>query len=120
MVSGDFAREAKVRDVATGKEINTFHNFGASAALSPDGQCVAFSLEGGIVHVSNAATGKEILRPFRAHDAPVVSIAYSPDGRRLATASWDRTTKIWDATTGRQLRVLRGHDHFLQYLVFSA
>jgi WD40 repeat protein/transcriptional regulator with XRE-family HTH domain len=37
------------------------------------------------------------------HGAGVWSIAYSPDGTRLATASGDETVKIWDAATGQEL-----------------
>src|SRR5262249_51277158 len=36
-------------------------------------------------------------------------VAYSPDGRRLASASWDGKVKIWDAVTGECLRTLEGH-----------
>jgi WD40 repeat protein/serine/threonine protein kinase len=43
------------------------------------------------------------------HTDRVRTIAYSPDGQRLVTASYDGTARVWDASTGRQLLVLRGH-----------
>jgi WD40 repeat protein/serine/threonine protein kinase/TPR repeat protein len=43
------------------------------------------------------------------HTDRVRSIAYSPDGRRLITASYDGTARVWDASTGRQLLILQGH-----------
>ncbi|HZT03949.1 MAG TPA: protein kinase [Steroidobacteraceae bacterium] len=43
------------------------------------------------------------------HTDRVRSIAYSPDGRRLITASYDGTARIWDASTGRQMLILQGH-----------
>jgi WD40 repeat protein len=45
-----------------------------------------------------------------AHDDYVFSVAYSPDGKTLATASQDGTARIFDAATGRGLRTLRGHE----------
>ncbi|HEU5443222.1 MAG TPA: serine/threonine-protein kinase, partial [Steroidobacteraceae bacterium] len=43
------------------------------------------------------------------HTDRVRSVAYSPDGRRLVTASHDGTARVWDAATGRQILVLEGH-----------
>src|SRR5206468_1065208 len=49
------------------------------------------------------------LRTLQGHTHPVISVAFSPNGQRLATASDDRTVKVWDAATGRELRTLQGH-----------
>src|ERR1039458_5978457 len=46
---------------------------------------------------------------LRGHQDSVWSIAWSPDGSKLATASADRTAKVWEAGTGRELLTLRGH-----------
>src|SRR5262245_21159918 len=37
------------------------------------------------------------------HGGPVIGLAFSPDGRTIITASADRTARIWDAATGKEL-----------------
>jgi WD40 repeat protein/serine/threonine protein kinase len=53
------------------------------------------------------------------HDGPVTRARYSPDGRLVATASADRTVRIWDAASGATLRVLRGHAERVNGVAFS-
>jgi WD40 repeat protein/serine/threonine protein kinase len=48
------------------------------------------------------------LRTFKGHTSVVWGVAYSPDGRRLASADWGGTVKVWDATTGQELLTLQG------------
>ena len=51
-------------------------------------------------------------RPARAladHTDRLTSVAIAPDGTWLATASFDKSVRIWDSTTGRQRAVLLGH-----------
>src|SRR5262249_1704327 len=45
---------------------------------------------------------------FEGHGAPVVALAVSPDGATLASASWDRTIRLWPLAGGAP-RVLEGH-----------
>jgi WD40 repeat protein/serine/threonine protein kinase len=59
------------------------------------------------------------LRTIKGHTAEVWSVAFSPDGSRLASASWDQTIKIWDAASGRELHTLTGHDGHVFSVAFS-
>ena len=43
------------------------------------------------------------------HDNYVSSVAWSPNGKRLATGSKDHTAKVWDTATGQELIILTGH-----------
>jgi hypothetical protein len=54
------------------------------------------------------------------HPGGVVALAYSPDGRVLATGGSEGTVGLWDLATGKELRKLKGHDGAVLALAFSA
>ncbi|MBS1788481.1 MAG: PD40 domain-containing protein [Acidobacteria bacterium] len=53
------------------------------------------------------------------HSARVNAVAYSPNGRIIASGGVDQTIKLWDVETGLELRTLRGHTAAVQALAFS-
>ncbi|MBI5760738.1 MAG: hypothetical protein HZA46_19640 [Planctomycetales bacterium] len=53
------------------------------------------------------------------HTGVVNCVAFSPDGQRLASASTDRTVKLWDMTTGQEIQSLKGHTSDVMSVAFS-
>src|SRR5262245_32101257 len=70
-------------------------------ALSPDGKLQALG-KGATVTIVDAVTGKE-LRAIKAHTADVTGIAFSPDGKRLASVGKDKKLCLFDLATGQIL-----------------
>jgi WD40 repeat protein len=59
------------------------------------------------------------LAVLAGHADRVKSAAYSPDGTRIVTASFDHTARIWDARTGAPLLLISGHGDYVESAVFS-
>ncbi|KAK3291304.1 uncharacterized protein B0H64DRAFT_349303 [Chaetomium fimeti] len=59
------------------------------------------------------------LQTFEGHNDPVYSVAFSPDGSRIVSGSADHTIRVWDATSGMEVRKLEGHCGSVRSVAFS-
>jgi WD40 repeat protein len=119
-----------------------FRHAASSAAYSPDGKLLAIGGADNEIWLFDAATGKEV-RHWTAHQARtynpprdpksafdalvnstgkgnVTCLAFAPDGKMLASGGWDDTVRLWDPTTGKEVRKIDAHKAMVAAVVFSA
>ncbi|MFH0895610.1 MAG: caspase family protein [Bacteroidota bacterium] len=72
-----------------------------------------------VVFILPAFSQKPELVIQTGHSGKVSALAYSPDGKFLASAGQDFSIKIWDISTGKELKTLNGHKLYVQSLAFS-
>jgi len=65
------------------------------------------------------APPSHLARTLTGHAEAVWDVAFSPDGRLLASAGYDRTVRLWDPATGSRLRTLTGHTSDVSGVAFS-
>ena len=71
------------------------------------------------VMVENSETKPRDTFPKGAHTGFVESVAFSPDGKTLASGSEDQTIKLWDVATGGNIATLKGHTGSVEAVAFS-
>jgi WD40 repeat protein len=107
-----------------GQQIAAFTTHSArqgAIAFSRDGRLVAIPDDTTVV-VRDADTANDTGKEYpvlRGHSAGVRSAAFSPDGKRIVTASADKTARVWDAEAGKTVAVLEGHAGEVWSAVFN-
>lgn len=93
----------RVWDVKTGKNVSMARAalFGRSMAFAPDGKVLAVG-SGLLLFLMDTASGK-MLKQWRAHDNSINALAYSADGKLLASAGIGGPIRIWDPKTGTEI-----------------
>ena len=124
-------RQADLQGVAL-RDVNFSHcdfiktsftqQFGSvyAIALSPDQTLLAMGDSSGNVRLFHLADNRQILC-LKGHyeNTWITSVAFSPDGKTLASCGMDYSVKLWDIFTGDCLRTLTGHEKWLWTVVFS-
>src|SRR5262249_55160637 len=95
---------------------------GKLASISDDGSVIVWTLKDG-----QFVAGRELSKTpkltaaaiSQGHNAILLMAAFSPDGRRIVTASDDQTARIWDVASGKEIAILRGHEDSVNSAAFS-
>ncbi len=133
IVSGSWDHTLKIWDVETGKAVDTLRGHTGdvlSVRFSPDGSRVASCSRDGSVKIWDVQSERppkgvtnaffagisklfgrdeswRLVRTLSRHSGQVLSIAFSPDGSRIASGGNDRTLRLWDVKTGKNTQTLR-------------
>ncbi len=125
---------ARIWSVSDGKLITKLVGHGApvlNACFSPDGERVITVSKNGQGKIWNKKgviinelfefieSSKGQIRPKYGHSQRINSVQYSPDGRKIVTASADHSIKIWDALSGEFIEQLSGHTDWVTSASFS-
>lgn len=122
VLTGSRDGKARVWDLATGQVLATLDHGAViySVGYSPDGHTIATGgdADDGEAKLWDAESGA-LLKKFGGHSEPVLSVAFSHDGRKLLTASYDKTARLWDIASGAELREFKGHSWWVWSAAFS-
>ncbi|MCI0463450.1 MAG: WD40 repeat domain-containing protein [Gemmataceae bacterium] len=123
------AKEVFVWDAATGKELRRFRHPTSVfvVALAPDGRTLAVAGRGGVIILWNLETGQEAGRlevspgPIGDTKNGIGKLAFSPDGKRLASSGYyDFTIRVWDLATRKLVHPFNVPDRGLTSALLSA
>ena len=95
-------------------------------------RALAFSVDGTKLAAAGGASGRtgevriwdvqrtpaKPLATIQGHKDAILSVAFSPDGSTIATGSYDKLVKLWDAATGKELRTLKEHSDAVYSVAF--
>lgn len=123
IASASFDQTIKIWSLTTGECLTTLQSqtsqLWAAIQFSPDGQwLVSAGHEHNAIKLWNVKTGQTV-HTLNQHRGLVFTVAFSPDGRLLASGSDDQTICLWDVQTGKLLKTIEGHTGWVRSVVFA-
>jgi WD40 repeat protein len=127
IITGSPIGITKIWDSETGAELYSLPDEEKSVqvlAFSPDQSRIAVGYYNGNIAIRDGAgllegiAGKNVYN-FSGHTSAFGSLVFSPDGKRLLSASGDKTIKLWDMESGGEIKTFSGHDAFVVSALFS-
>ncbi len=120
LATGGDDSKVRIFDLATTNEERTFETKYAvrTLAFSHTTNDLLIGGRTGQVEIWNAETGERTIKTS-GHAGTVAGVAFSPDGRTIASVSGDKTAKLWNAATGGEQLALEGHSGGIYGVAFS-
>ncbi|MDM8536286.1 hypothetical protein QUF70_05995 [Desulfobacterales bacterium HSG17] len=90
-----------------------------SSAISPDGKMIAVGFKGDGLRLYSLPDISMIWEINEAHSDRTFRLSFSPDGKQIASASLDKTAKLWQVSDGKPIQTFTGHTRAVHGIAFS-
>lgn len=112
----------QIYDVDSGKKVyeiedRIYRNDAVDVAISPDNKILA-AASNGPINLFDVESGEKVASLF-GHRSSVLSVCFSPDGKRLVSSGLDGTIRVWDVAQRREVFRYRGHKFGVMYGVWE-
>jgi len=114
-----------IHNFSSASSASTPHLYISALPFTPENSVLYRTLKPKFPYIARVAEGQYQEWPaaqvlFQGHMAQVTTVAFSPDGTRIVSGSYDMTVRVWDADRGVQIgSPLQGHTHFVRSVAFS-